>query len=118
GLGLSYGLFEEGIILNTIFNPNALGFDFSYGRMVGVNWIWAVTIVVYHAIWSITIPVIVIELFFPQRGQEKWLGGFGYGILIGLFSVSAIILYVVFHQFYTYTPTLNQFVFVSILIII
>jgi hypothetical protein len=83
-LGAAYGVFEEGLALNTwadpwthdvctIVNGVATGLC-DYSRVGGVNLVWALGLTVYHAIISITIPILLTELLFPRRAVRPWLG--------------------------------------------
>jgi len=86
-LGAAYGVWEEGISVKSFFDPNwvDLGILGSYGRWLGVNWIWAYSLTIYHAVFSITIPVLLTEqIIFPEISEEKWLGR--KGLSIALFS--------------------------------
>ena len=58
-LGLAYGLIEEGLVLQSLFDQHYPGLDFlgRYGHWVGVNWVWLEFIVPYHAVFSIAIPI-------------------------------------------------------------
>jgi len=42
-LGAAYGIIEEGLMVKSFFDPNwmNLGILGSYGRWLGVNWVWA-----------------------------------------------------------------------------
>ena len=86
-LGLAYGMFEEGLVLQSLFNAHFRGLDVlgSYGRAAGVNWIWAMFIVPYHAVFSIAIPIVFTELLFPAWRGKPWLGK------RGLWSVAAVL---------------------------
>jgi len=63
----------------------------TYGRWAGVNWIWSVGLTVYHAVISISIPIILVELIFPKVREERWLGKTGF-VLAGIifFAVSLL----------------------------
>ena len=41
------------------FDPHwvDLGIFGSYGRLAGVNWVWAAGLTIYHAIYSIGLPI-------------------------------------------------------------
>jgi hypothetical protein len=74
-LGTAYAIVEEGLALSTLFNPaasvvGALGF---YGHFVGVSWVWLVGVVAIHVVLSISIPVYLLELSFPQLRGRPWL---------------------------------------------
>jgi hypothetical protein len=58
-LGAAYGIIEEGLDTKSWFNPNwpDVGILGTYGRVLGVNWVWAVELTIYHAVFSIAIPI-------------------------------------------------------------
>jgi hypothetical protein len=69
-LGAVYGILEEGIALSTLFNPTSrvvvssnLGQD---GHWLGVNWIWLEGILLVHAIFSVSIPILLLGLAIPR----------------------------------------------------
>ena len=79
-LGASFGVLMEGIAVKSFFDLNwpDLGILGIYGRWLGVNWVWAVDLTIYHAIMSIVIPVALIELLYPAiRKQillsQRWM---------------------------------------------
>jgi hypothetical protein len=74
-LGAAYGIIEEGIMVRSFFNPawKDLGVLATYGRWLGTNWIWAEWLSIYHAIFSITIPIFLVELTYPQSKTRIWL---------------------------------------------
>lgn len=73
-LGLAYGVIEEGLMVKSFFDPNwmDLGILGTYGRLVGVNWVWSVSLTLYHATVSIAIPILLTELIFADRRDEPW----------------------------------------------
>jgi hypothetical protein len=93
-LGLAYGLFEEGVVLQSLFNEHFRGLDVlgSYGRAVGVNWVWAMFIVPYHAVFSIAIPIVITELLFPASRRTPWLGKRGLWIVAAFLTINAVVL--------------------------
>jgi hypothetical protein len=75
-LGLTYGILEEGIMVKSFFDPAwpDLGILGVYGRWGGVNWVWSLFLTIYHAVVSIAIPILLVELLYPGRRDEPWLG--------------------------------------------
>jgi hypothetical protein len=67
-LGLAFGILNEGMAAHSLFNPNwpDLGSLGDYGRWMGVNWLWAEWIVPFHAIWSISFPILLVRQFWPD----------------------------------------------------
>lgn len=84
-LGAAYGIFEEGVVLNTWADPWAsvvctivrgapTGLC-DYSRVGGINLLWALNLTIYHAVISITIPILLVSLLFPARdARPAWLG--------------------------------------------
>ncbi len=73
-LGAAYGVIEEGIMVKSFFDPKwpDLGILGQFGRWLGINWIWAEMLTIYHAIFSVAIPVLLVELAFPTRKNDPW----------------------------------------------
>jgi hypothetical protein len=74
-LGLAYGILEEGIALSTMFNPGSGPAASSglnvYGHYLGVNWVWAAQIDIIHSLFSIAIPILLLDLTLPEtRGRS------------------------------------------------
>ncbi len=93
-VGAAYGVWEEGIAVKSFFDPNwvDLGILGSFGRWMGVNWVWAFDLTVYHAVISITIPVVLVELLFPSIRGEELLGKKGKVVAIVALGFSTFIL--------------------------
>jgi len=74
-LGAAYGIIEEGLEVKSFFDPNwmDLGPLGSYGRFLGVNWVWSVELTVYHAVFSIAIPILLVSLLFPKEIDRAWV---------------------------------------------
>jgi hypothetical protein len=92
-LGAAYGILEEGLMVKSFFDPKwmDLGIMGSFGRWAEVNWVWAEMLTVYHAVFSITIPIVLVELAYAERKEESWIGKrlFTYLIVV-LSAVTAI----------------------------
>lgn len=78
-LGVAYGILEEGTVVQSLFDQHYRGLDFLgfYGHAAGVNWVWALFIVPYHAVFSIAVPILLTELLFPDHSRARWLGQAG-----------------------------------------
>ncbi|MEM2920714.1 MAG: hypothetical protein QXF26_00165 [Candidatus Bathyarchaeia archaeon] len=87
-LGAAYGILEEGVAVKSFFDPNwpDLGLLGKYGRWAGVNWVWAEWLTIYHAIYSITIPILLVELMFPALRHNAYLGKGGLMFFSSLIS--------------------------------
>jgi hypothetical protein len=78
-LGAVYGMFNEGVGTGGFFDPHFYALAGSglenYGRWGGVNVVWALQIIVFHAVFSITVPIIIVDALFPDRAQDRLLSG-------------------------------------------
>jgi hypothetical protein len=104
-LGLGFGLIEEGLLTQSLFNPHYLGLELlSYGYVgwLGTGVPWAIFVLSIHVVWSIATPIALIEAIFPHpslgRGAERfraahpdlvdhplpWLGRIGVGVVVGV----------------------------------
>jgi hypothetical protein len=94
-LGAAYGIAEEGLMCKSFFDPNwmDLGALGSYGRWAGVNWVWAVELTIYHAAFSIAIPVLLVSVMFATRRREAWLSRRKFYVLLILWLVNGILIF-------------------------
>jgi hypothetical protein len=83
-LGAAYGIFEEGLVVNTWANPwlpqvcrvahgTTTGLC-DYSRVGNINLAFAAETTVFHAIISISVPILLVELILPRRAAGPWLG--------------------------------------------
>jgi len=103
-LGMAYGIFEEGTVVQSLFDQHYRGLDFLgfYGHWAGVNWVWSLFIVPYHAVFSITIPIALVDLLYPALRREPWLGRAALIATGAIFALNAVLL-AVFHT-HLFTP--------------
>lgn len=79
-LGVAYAIVEEGLALLTMLDERTgprvdarLG---SYGAGPdGANWVWIATLCAYHAIFSIALPILLVQLAYPGQARRPWLRG-------------------------------------------
>jgi hypothetical protein len=91
-LGAAYGIVEEGLMVKSFFDPQwtDLGPLGVYGRWAEVNWIWSLGLTLFHAVWSIGIPILLVALMFPGRADEPWVGRRMLRFLAGLMALDVI----------------------------
>lgn len=92
-LGAAYGVLEEGLVVTSWFNPLWPDATFLHGmgRFLAINWLWALGLTMYHAVFSITVPVLIVERLFPAQAQKPWLGRLGiWGCAASLVAVSVV----------------------------
>lgn len=92
-LGAAYGIAEEGITVHTFFQPGGgpVGAFATYGHAFGVNWLWALGLTVFHATYSIALPILLSRLWFPQVAGARWLDRGAIGLTaVGYFAVVGV----------------------------
>lgn len=74
-LGLAYGIYEEGAVVRSFFDPAwmDLAIFATYGRWIGVNWIWTINLCIFHAVVSIITPLMILDLLFPAYFNKPLL---------------------------------------------
>ena len=116
--GIAFGIIEECILLQSAFNPNFLGNDLTFGRTVGVNWVWAQYIIGYHAIWSIAIPILIAELVFPVRKTQPWLSKTGIVVTSAFYLFSCVAFYTTFVKLTGFTTSLFHYLIAGIMALV
>lgn len=88
-LAVAYGIVEEGIMLKSFFNPAWEGMDVlsGYGMVMGVQWVWVLVLVPYHATLSTLFPITMVELIWPEYKDKPLLKKRGLVIVAFLFLV-------------------------------
>jgi hypothetical protein len=99
-LGLAFGVLQAGLVDHSLFNSSYRDIDY-WSSMLEPTLIPALGIGVYpallfvtgHAIWSIGVPIAVVESFVPRRRTTPWLGNFGLLVTVAVYGLaSALIL--------------------------
>ena len=86
-LGIAYALYEEGIVVRSIFNPSWAELEAldKYSHVLGVTWTYALILVHFHALVSIGASVILAEILHADQRGRSWLGRKGLAAcIIGL----------------------------------
>ena len=82
-LGAAYGILEEGFALTTLFDPNNSQVSPSTaGASFGVNWGWTSGILPFHAIFSVAIPIFLLDQALPELRGVPWLSRRALGVTV------------------------------------
>ncbi|MFC4057859.1 hypothetical protein ACFOWE_06110 [Planomonospora corallina] len=96
-LGAAYGLLEAGLLDQSLFNPAFIeGHDFQKEAPVpvlGISAHNALSFVAGHAVWSIGVPIALIEAMTPRRSTTPWLGGIGLAVTCVVFALGSAALF-------------------------
>jgi len=102
-LGLAYGLIEEGLVDQMLFNQFYFaGQDRMRDTIItvlGVDAWLTLVVLAMHAIWSMYIPITIVEAHFPEWGTRPWLSTKGMGINAVIFIFgSAYLCYAIYME--------------------
>ncbi|HET7095220.1 MAG TPA: hypothetical protein VFI22_17155, partial [Thermomicrobiales bacterium] len=92
-LGLAFGIFEEGIATQSLFNPGYVGaalLRVTYVPALGIGVWWTLFVLTLHTVWSISVPIALVEALVPRRRTTPWLGPAGQIVTAILFVFGAL----------------------------
>jgi hypothetical protein len=96
-LGAAYGLVEEGLVSQSLFNPNLYNAADWGARILGINGVFTETVIVIHAVWSAAIPILLTDLLFPDRRNAPYLGRVGLVVTGICYALGVALLWLVAH---------------------
>ncbi len=116
-IGFSYGIMEEGLFIKSWFDPHwmDLGILGTYGRIWGINTVWATWLTIFHGFMSVWVPITVFNLIYPNLAKEKLIGKRGTLLLLVIFTLMAILM---FFGLNPYMPPLPQYSLAALLAVI
>ena len=93
-LALAYGIFEEAFTTQTLFNPDYLGLHLhllepAFIPALGISAWWTLFVLTLHTVWSISVPIVIMEALVPERAHTPWLKWLGLSIVTLLFVLIA-----------------------------
>jgi len=100
-LAFAYAVIEEGVIVQTLFNPRYLGLDLlrdAYVPWLGIGVWWSLFVLTLHTVWSMAVPIALAEALFPDRARQPWLGRIGLSVSAALFVLGACLTGLITHN--------------------
>jgi hypothetical protein len=99
-LGLALGVLEEGVLTQSLFNPNYLDanlhlLDPGYIKALGIGALWTVFVLGGHMLWSFATPIAIVEESTRSRRTTPWLGRVGLAVVTVLFLLGCLMGFVV-----------------------
>lgn len=92
-LACAYALIEEGPLDQLLWNDSYPGVDSfhtaTYVPALGTSVEMIQTVVALHAVWSICVPIALIETFVPSRRTTPWLGRIGLAVVATIYVLGA-----------------------------
>jgi len=97
-LALAFGVFEEGLVTESLFNPHYAGEHLlasGYVPALGIAVPWTVYVLSLHTIWSISTPIELVEEATPGRRTRPWLRRRGMVVCTVLWLIGCLAVYAV-----------------------
>ncbi|GAA0256845.1 hypothetical protein GCM10009527_061070 [Actinomadura nitritigenes] len=91
-MGLVYGLVEEGLALQSLTSPHLYGAAGWGPRPFGVNAPYAELNLPYHAVFSVLVPIALVELVFRRHGRAAYLRRGGLAVTGLVAALGALLL--------------------------
>ncbi|MEK5645833.1 hypothetical protein BK138_32110 [Paenibacillus rhizosphaerae] len=95
-LALAYGIAEPALFDRSLFNMSFDGRDFqdaTYIPLFGISVSNTIAFCVGHAVWSISVPIAIIESLAPNRRMMPWVGPFGLFVTCALFMAGVYMIF-------------------------
>jgi len=114
-LGAAFGVTAEAFIAGTWVDVGSDAADIRWGTFAGLNWGIVFPFCLYHAVYSVGIPVLVVNRLFPDRAERSW-------VKPGRWSTFAVGLWVLFTSTFVVVrfdplPTAIAFALITILVL-
>ncbi|HZX06299.1 hypothetical protein [Kribbella sp.] len=91
-LGVCYGLLEEGLALQSLTSPHLYGAAAWGPRVLGINTTYTELNLPYHVVFSVVIPIALVELMFRRVGKQPYLRRGGMVITAFVTLLGAVLL--------------------------
>jgi hypothetical protein len=91
-LALAYGVIEEGLETQSLFNTGYLGkhlLDNGFVPALGIGVPWTLFVLTLHTVWSISVPIALVEEWTGRRA-EPWLRTPGMVVVSVLATLGAV----------------------------
>jgi hypothetical protein len=94
-LGLAYGVVEEGLATQSLFNPDYLRLqmhllDPAHVAALGMGAWWTVFVLTLHVVWSVGVSIALVEALARDQPRAPWLGRPGLVVAGALFVLGAV----------------------------
>ena len=101
---------EEGFAAKTMIDPTSpiIGNQL-YSHWLGVNWVALTGLTLFHAAFSIAVPLILVELLFPETRGRRLLGSPRAAVTLAVYGLTVFLL--TFFLGDLYVPSLGVDVF-------
>ncbi|WP_214320605.1 hypothetical protein [Nonomuraea sediminis] len=119
-MALAYGVFEEGIMTMSLFNPNYAGqhlLDVGFVPALGIGVPWTLFVLCLHTVWSVSVPIALVEELAGEQRTTPWLGKAGLGVAAVLALLGAAFTTVFSYQMSHFLASVPQLVAIVVIVV-
>jgi hypothetical protein len=93
-LGAAFGVESEGLGAKTLIDPtgSVLGSTQIYSHWLGVNWVPFVYLTLFHAVFSMGVPIVLVQLLAPRTRGKRLVGDAGLALATVVFGADSLFL--------------------------
>lgn len=81
----AFGIVNEAVIAGTWYTVKPQGYVF----IDGIDWGWAASLTAFHIVFSMAIPIVLVQAMYPRVAQQPWLGKKGFRAFGTLFLLTS-----------------------------
>jgi hypothetical protein len=120
-LACAYALIEEGPLDQLLWNPAYPGVDSfhsaTYVPVLGTSVELIQSVLALHAVWSICVPIAIVETFVPDRRTTPWLGTAGLITVATIYVLGAAFVFWGHYTEFRFIAPAPQQIFIGIAIV-
>jgi len=118
-LAVAYGLLAEGVVDQSLFNPDFMHLHilaYGFWPVLGTSPFWAISVITGHVAWSMAVPVGMTESLFPEQSAHPWLGRVGLAVAALLYLLGTLTIGAYFYRTATHRASASQIAVCAVLI--
>ncbi|MEU7833358.1 hypothetical protein [Nonomuraea sp. NPDC049129] len=119
-MSLAYGVFEEGIMTMSLFNPDYAGqrlLDPGFVPALGIGVPWTLFVLALHTVWSMSVPIALVEELTGARRTTPWLGKVGLTVTAVLAVLGAALMTVFSYMNGHFLASVPQLVSIVVIVV-
>lgn len=107
-LGGAYGIAEEALGTKTYFDPTLAHntYPAPWGHWLGVNWDWSVQLTIFHAVFSIALPILLVGLVYADTPGRRLLSDRALRWVATGYVLTVVAMFALFNRAYPVNPAL------------
>jgi hypothetical protein len=123
-LGLGFGIVQAGLIDHSMFDPAYRDIDYwdelfapTFVPALGLSAAAGLAFVTGHMVWSIAVPIAIVEALVPGQRTSPWLGKLGLGVTTAAFGLAAWVVLWWHLETEDFVPTAGQQIGAAVVVV-